>query len=248
MLERRPAGLSFVANVLRFPELDSTQQLARRILETLSADDVAPLPTLILAASQTSGRGRAGRSWISPGGGLYATFLVPAPPLAEALHRPLEIAVVLAEALTAAFGIPLRLKWPNDVLGGNGGKLAGILLEHVPAGEAGYLLIGLGVNVEATDVPGAVSISSILGRPVGVEEALSAVVAPLDASLAAPAPREQVLRRWQALSMHVNGDAIRVRRGDDAVEGIFRGLDEVGRLRLETAGGIERIASADVEV
>ena len=247
MLEARPAGLTYLSNVLRFPELDSTQDFARRILTTLAADDVAPPPSLVVASAQTAGKGRAGRSWESPGGGLYVTFLVPAPPIAEALHRPLEASVVLAESLSAAFGVKLALKWPNDLLDAAGSKLAGILLEHVAAGDGGFLLIGVGLNLAPCGVSGSSSLSEVAGRSVGVEEALAVVAGAFDRALAEPAPREEVLRRWLALSRHSEGERIRVRRGDETVEGIFRGLDEVGRLRLETPSGVEKIASADVE-
>ena len=113
----------------------------------------APEWTAVLADAQTGGRGREGRTWASPPGGLYLSVLL-RPRIAKVGLLPLAAGVAVAEA-AAELGVATELKWPNDVLA-SGRKLAGILAEAA-SGPAGveWVVLGLGVNValEASSVP-----------------------------------------------------------------------------------------------
>ena len=116
-----------------------------------STNDVAaslPAWHAVRAASQTAGRGRWRRPWVSDHGGLWLSVVLPTPGEA-ARWRALPLAVGLAVAQTiTAFGVAeARLRWPNDVLVGNG-KLAGLLLDCF---QPGLTVAGIGVNV--TNIP-----------------------------------------------------------------------------------------------
>ncbi|HOU53635.1 MAG TPA: biotin--[acetyl-CoA-carboxylase] ligase [Myxococcota bacterium] len=130
--------------VLWFPEVGSTQDeaiaLGRR---------GAPAGTLVMAGRQTRGRGRQGRSWHSPEGGLYCSLLLrPEAPV----HRWPSLTVVaglaVARALTRSGVVGVRIKWPNDLILG-GRKVAGLLAESVAT--EGFCVVGVGLNLDLGD-------------------------------------------------------------------------------------------------
>jgi len=128
-----------------------------------------PAGLVIVAERQRAGRGRLDRSWVSPPGrGLTVSVLArPAVPAARLGWVPMVAGTSLAATLRSRFGVPAWLKWPNDVLAG-GDKLAGILVELVPAAPApasalpAGLVIGFGLNVHTTAAelpPGGTSLA-----------------------------------------------------------------------------------------
>ena len=162
-----------VRRLVRLSHLDSTQSVARRL-----AEEGAPDGTLVWALTQDAGKGRMGRRWRSPLGGLYASWIL-RPTFAP--DRLGEISLACGEALSAAlrdFGATTTVKPPNDVLAlcpdGKARKLGGILCEA--SGDSRrlhWLIIGFGVNVD-NDAPlaRAVSLKSLIPSPVGVEAVL----------------------------------------------------------------------------
>ena len=127
-----------------FKEIDSTNTKAKDL-----AQGGAPEGTVVIAEKQTKGRGRRGRTWLSPeGDGIYATLILrPAMSPGEAPRITLMTAVAVAEALLSLIQIDIRIKWPNDILV-NGRKLAGILTEITADMDAvNYIVVGLGLNV-----------------------------------------------------------------------------------------------------
>ena len=116
----------------RLRQVPSTQDEARRLVESGEGE----AGHVVVADHQTEGRGRFGRSWLSPVGGLYATFIV-----ARHAMIPLISGVAVLRAL-ARFGVNARFKWPNDLVV-DGRKLAGVLIETV--GDAA--LVGIGINL-----------------------------------------------------------------------------------------------------
>ncbi len=124
----------------------STQLLMREKLALLQDR------TVIIASSQTSGRGRTGRAWISPVGGFYSSFLLkPSPPINLAPCVSLLTAVVLTRLLKRR-GIEASVKWPNDVVV-EGKKIAGIIAEAGTFPESWFIL-GIGVNLTSfPDIP-----------------------------------------------------------------------------------------------
>jgi len=200
--------------------------------------------TWLRADAQSGGRGRAGRSWSSPPGNLYASTIV-------RLHRgepePATLALVagvaLEEVASAYAGTGrLRLKWPNDLMVGTA-KLAGILLER--ADDA--VVIGFGVNLahhpETLERPTASFASLGLAAPdpggfvLDLAEALARWIARWRGEGLAP-----VRARWLERA-HPIGSALAA----NGVEGLFEGLDAQGALLLRRAdGSIETIRAGDV--
>lgn len=132
--------------ILRFDVVGSTMDIAR----SLPPD---PLPQTVVARSQTAGRGRFDRTWVSPPcAGIYLTASIPwNRPLAQAPLVSMGTALALAR-LASRLGCPrIALKWPNDLLL-SGRKAAGILAEmHQPSPGTSRLLVGVGVNVSLAE-------------------------------------------------------------------------------------------------
>lgn len=131
---RLPDGYRFV----NLDRIDSTNAEALR-----RAADGAPHGTVVLAAEQTAGRGRRGRSWLPAPGNLYMTVLVRPPEGRATAQLSFVAAVALGEAMDRE--TDFRFKWPNDLLVG-GRKIAGILIEADGAAAA----VGIGVNAART--------------------------------------------------------------------------------------------------
>jgi len=129
----------------------------------------APAGTVVIAEEQTAGRGRDGRTWHSPAGGVWLGMLL-RPARAELGVISVRVGLAVADAVDALLGrVETRLKWPNDVLLGER-KLAGILCEGRWHGESlQWLAVGVGVNVRNV-IPAAVA-----RRAVALEEWLPAI-------------------------------------------------------------------------
>jgi BirA family biotin operon repressor/biotin-[acetyl-CoA-carboxylase] ligase len=228
-----PAGYRRIA----FDRVASTNDEARRLAEAGAGEGL-----VVTGEIQTAGRGRQGRTWLSPHGGLYASFLLrpPAKP-ARAGELGFGVAVAVAEAVEhLARGVDAKCKWPNDVLV-HGKKIAGILLESRGTPDTlDWLVAGIGVNVgeapEQTAWP-ATSVASLGGDP-SVERALEALAQRFDHWYRhwlseGFAPLRQA---WLARA-HALGQTLKLKRNGDEREGTFVGLDPSGALVLELAGG-----------
>ena len=136
----RTRGLDWPAPIEHHARLGSTSD---RLKE--KAREGAPEWAAVLADEQTGGRGRQGRAWASPPGGLYISVLL-RPPSAPASLIPLAAGVAVVEALRER-GVSAELKWPNDVLARDR-KLAGILTEASSSSSGlDWVVLGLGVNL-----------------------------------------------------------------------------------------------------
>jgi BirA family biotin operon repressor/biotin-[acetyl-CoA-carboxylase] ligase len=204
---------------LHLRETGSTNERARAL-----AGSGAPHGTVVTTSHQTAGRGRQGRTWVTPPGRAVLCSLV----LREA-DELLTLRGGLAVADLA--GPAARVKWPNDVLV-DGRKLAGVLAEGRP--QEGWAVLGIGVNV-AVDVaalpPELRDRAGTLGRaPSEVEAAFGELLRALERWLAAPpaAVIEELSRR----------DALRDRPVRWAGgSGVGAGIDASGRLLVRGAGG-----------
>jgi BirA family biotin operon repressor/biotin-[acetyl-CoA-carboxylase] ligase len=227
--------------VLRYETIGSTNTEARRL-----AAGGAPHGTVVHALEQAAGRGKAS-AWFSPPGNLYVSILLRTglPP-----RRNTELsflsALALADTLDALLpGDPaVTLKWPNDVLV-DGGKIAGILLEHTDDS----LVAGIGLNLLHAPVSPAYATTTVAahGGTASVDVARDVLVRHFarryDAWRAngfGPTRFAWCERSWPS------GAEIHVRSGADTVSGMFAGLDLDGALLLDTASGRRRIVAGDV--
>ncbi|HEX6120376.1 MAG TPA: biotin--[acetyl-CoA-carboxylase] ligase [Dongiaceae bacterium] len=236
--------MSFGFRVEQVAEIDSTNEACR--LRALAGEEAG---LVIRADSQTSGRGRRGRSWASPSGNLYASLLMrPARAVSEA--AALGFAAVMAIGDVAELLLPeqaeVRHKWPNDLLV-NGCKASGILLEAQPE----FVVLGIGVNIlnHPADTPyPATDLLAEGVAPVGPQALLEhflAAFGPLYDTWAAEG-FAALLPAWRRRAAGL-GAAIEVRLEREVLSGLFRDLDPDGALRLVLADGTERrIAAGDV--
>lgn len=243
-----------IANVLLLEETDSTNDVARRLVEWMVSEDNDLLPTCVVTRRQTAGKGRAGRTWTAAGDGSVAVSLIlPWPEGPGRIRVPVATGISLARSLSRSFGLDLRLKWPNDLLL-TGRKVAGILVEGraLPDG-AGYVVVGVGLNVRATrselddlGLPSATSLALAGADPSALEgEApLVAVLEALDASLGDT--DDDLPASFAERTVHVPGDVLEVRDGHRVVAGRYAGLSPDGLLRLETDAGVTELISGDV--
>lgn len=221
--------------LVAYDRVTSTNDVARDL-----AGRGAGEGTAVLAVEQTAGRGRLGRPWSSPPGGLYLSVVL-RPPVATTAWPLLGLAVAVgaADGAEAAAGVPIALKWPNDLLR-DGLKVGGILVE---AAE-GYAVAGIGINarVPATRREGAGSLDVEL--PGLVVEVLSGVEQAVDLLYADPA---SVLIPWRARSATL-GRRVRVVGGAEVLEGIAEDIEADGALVLRTVTGVRRVVAGDVSV
>lgn len=229
--------------------LDSTNEEARRWLAA-----GASRPVWIAARSQTAGRGRLGRSWLSPPGNLYATALFPvAGGPKHALRLP--FAIGLAAAMTVRTFAPqaaIGLKWPNDVRAGRA-KLAGILVETMSEAATLWAMAGIGINIafapEGTGQPA--TCLAALGAPAGLDA--ETVLCELASRIPAQIERagtdfDAVLADWLGLAEGL-GERVRVTPNGAPVEGVFEGLAPDGALHLRRDDGtLMRVTAGDVRL
>jgi len=215
--------LSLGSPRLHLRSVGSTNARAREL-----AEGGAPHGTLVTASEQTAGRGRQGRTWVTPPGTAIA---------ASVILREFDDLLPLRAGLAVAdlAGGAARVKWPNDVLL-DGRKVAGILVE---ARAPDWAVVGIGVNV--TGVPPEVAdIATSLERD-DVEGALTELLAALARRVTQPATEiVAALRERDALL----GRRVRWNGG----EGVGGGIDASGALLVETGSGTISLSSGEVHL
>jgi BirA family biotin operon repressor/biotin-[acetyl-CoA-carboxylase] ligase len=237
-------------NILRFDEIGSTNDEARRL-----ALEGAPHGTILVAESQTDGRGRRGSSWLSPAGRnlLCSVLLRPDWPLESWPRLTHVVALAIAEALEAeSEQIQPQIKWPNDLYL-NGRKCCGILLETASSAQGMFVVIGFGLNVNlaASEMPEeilaiATSLRIETERTWDRERLLQAILQRL-ASRAEQAPQDfpAILQAINARSF-LQGKRISLLSHGETRLGTVLGLTAQGGLHFQPdAGASEEILSAD---
>ena len=235
-----------------FSVIDSTNVYARRL-----AEQGAPEGVVVVADTQTQGRGRLGRRWISPPhSNLYLSVILrPQLPPVHAPQVTLMAAVALAETIESFVSISPAIKWPNDILV-HGKKLAGILTELSCGPDCvDFVILGIGVNVNfpPSEMPSdirerATSIFGVTQKKVSREAFLRRLIHDLDRcygeleelGFGALAPR------WEA-HFGFRGRRVRVELLDQVVVGRAKGIDRDGALILEgDDGSVQRVLAGDV--
>jgi BirA family biotin operon repressor/biotin-[acetyl-CoA-carboxylase] ligase len=165
--------------VVCLDSVGSTNDVAKHL-----AQQGAPEGTLVVAEEQTTGRGRQGRRWLAPKGSSLLLSLVFRPSLTSVTLPQLLMAssLAVAEAIEHSTGLPVHLKWPNDILV-ESKKVAGILIEAGFSGDSlDYAVVGIGLNVnlDPAEIPeiasSATSLSAELGRRVPRLEVLHSLL------------------------------------------------------------------------
>lgn len=244
---------SFWKEFLYFPVTDSTNS---RAVE--AAERGAPDGTVVCADAQTSGRGRMGRTWVSPPGvNLYLSLLLRPPVPAHAAPRlSLVAAVALAKAVEGSCGVACGLKWPND-LWIAGRKAGGILAEmSSDADGVRHVVIGVGLNVNADRFAfpadlrrRATSLLLAAGRTFRRAPLLAAFLDSFTCCYRHFLAEDfaGLLPEWKRRDVLAGGRVVLKDRNRNR-RGTALGVDEQGRLvfRREAGGTVERIASGEI--
>ncbi|WP_374045831.1 biotin--[acetyl-CoA-carboxylase] ligase [Massilia sp. YIM B02769] len=212
-------------------------------------------PLLLVARNQTAGRGRAGRSWLSSSEGSLTFSL--AWKFDGGVQRlaglPLAVGVALAETLDT-LGVQVGLKWPNDVLR-DGDKLAGILIETQGAPGGGvWTVIGIGLNLLMPDETEALLGRSIASLPWLARMDRNALMAALLDGLAGAlrefdgAGFKAFSARWNRRHAWQGETVVILDAGKVLHEGAAAGVDDTGRLLLDTHEGRITVLAGDVSL
>ena len=236
----------FARTLIFEPSVGSTMDLART-----AARQSAPEGTLALADEQTAGRGRLGRSWVTPPAlNLASTLVLHAPP---ALARQVAMIAPLAVlgALETQHNIRGDIKWPNDVQV-DGRKIAGILIESDFDVQPPAVLVGVGINVnfdpreheEIRDI--ATSVAAIVGHAVPREPLLAAYALRFEHLYDRAKAGASVRDAWRARLVTL-GQRVTVTHPGGVTEGVAEDVDADGALLVRTAdGALVSVEAGDV--
>jgi len=244
-LRERLLTRCFGKHVFFSREVGSTNEWARELAEKGAEEG-----TVTLVQMQTAGRGRLGREWISPRGGLWFSLILrPNQKARQAAKLVFVASLAVAEVLHQKYGLRTETKWPNDVLA-NGRKICGILAEMNTKGEyVNYVILGVGLNADfsVSDSlpellkPDAASIESELGRKIQLENLLKALLEKMEevyySFLETGFP--PVLDRWKLYAGFL-GKLIVVREQHQSLKGVASDVDVDGALIMKLEDGTTR--------
>jgi BirA family biotin operon repressor/biotin-[acetyl-CoA-carboxylase] ligase len=232
-----------------YPSLGSTNDL----LKGLAAQGASE-GTLVIADEQTAGKGRLDRKWLAPPGTSLLMSLLFRPNLAsnQAQRLTMICSLAIADAIEGLTGLPVGLKWPNDIFI-RGKKVGGILTESgTTGGRLDYVVVGMGLNVNLhiSTVPElrgmATSLSDELGREVSRLELLWRILGEIETRYNSLRREESPHEDWAARLINL-GCEVQVTTPHGVLGGWAEGVDADGALILRTADGQrKRIVVGDV--
>jgi len=244
----------FGKNIFFSRVVDSTSDWAKE-LATLGAPD----GTVVIAETQKVGRGRLGREWVSPKGGLWFSLILrPKLKPIEAVKLVFVAGLAVAEVLRELYGLRVETKWPNDVLV-NGRKVCGILAEMNSTGEnVNYVVVGVGVNANfdlEKALPeelreSATSLECELGRKVDLEELFKILLEKLEYVYTKFSKEgfDPVLEKWKVYAGFL-GRQVEVVSENDRLCGLALDVDGGGALVLRLEDGeIRRVFVGDLSM
>lgn len=231
-------------------QLDSTNNLAKAL-----AASGAPHGYLVIAESQSGGKGRMGRSFFSPEhSGVYITYVLRPKMLAErAVMITSMAAVAVARAIETVADVDVKIKWVNDLYI-NERKVCGILCEagmDFESGQLEYAVLGIGVNVARMDFPPELQdIATSIGNACGEDVSRSRLIAEISNQLEALYGQLDscaFMAESRARSNVIGRDVVVV-RGDERYEAHAVDIDDQGRLVIETPAGVRRMGSGEISL
>jgi BirA family biotin operon repressor/biotin-[acetyl-CoA-carboxylase] ligase len=227
-----------------FRTVTSTNDVAMRL-----ADEGAPARTVVIADTQTAGRGRQGRRWAGADGSslLLSAVFRPAAESVDPSTMPIRVGLAAALAVEAVAGLAVQLKWPNDLLLPDGRKLGGVLCEGATGAGAPWLVAGTGINLGQTEadfegLTDAVSVR-MAGQRIHPPELVAALLTRLSPFAVTAPPIDPV-----AMTLIEQRDALRGREVtvDGRPAGIAIGIDPDGFLVLRSGEAFTRVAAGTV--
>jgi BirA family biotin operon repressor/biotin-[acetyl-CoA-carboxylase] ligase len=241
--------IDFVKKLCVFDALDSTNITAKELAQAGAQEG-----TVVIAKTQTHGRGRFNRLWQSPEGGVYLSIILrPIVPPEKTSLLPFVAALAVTETIES-YGMHATIKWPNDVRV-NRKKIAGILLEsEVKGGTVNYVIIGIGINLNvdlsllSSDIQSrSTSLASELHKNLDIFEFLKRFFLQFTSvyDLFKEHQYDGIVNQWK-LRTDTLGRTIRIRTASETLQGTSLDVDQSGFLLLKTSTGeIKRITSGD---
>ncbi|ASJ04781.1 biotin--[acetyl-CoA-carboxylase] ligase [Thermococcus barossii] len=232
-------GISVGIRVISLDEVDSTNEYAKKIARKV------PEGTVVLAKRQTAGRGRKGRRWESPEGGLWMSVILKPQRVDSRLVFVGALAVV---DTLSEFGLSPGIKWPNDVWVA-GRKIAGILTE----GRAGeYTVLGIGLNVNNPIPPelqgDAVSMLELIGTPLPLDRVLERLLFHLNAWYRVFKERPGLMMAKVRERTFILGRTVKIIQDYNVLIGRAVDVLDDGSLLLDIDGQLRRILYGDVSL
>ena len=243
-LETKWAG----CEIVYFEETDSTNRQARM----LAREDAAH-GTLVIADTQSAGRGRRGRGWISPAGeGIFMSLIVrPDVHPSQVAKMSLTLALAVARAIEKETGLDARIKWPNDIVI-KGRKVCGLLLEmDATAEKVNSIVAGVGINVHQTVFDQEIahtasSLDLLAGRRVSRSAIVRAFLTEFEKATMLSDAEMMAAYRLRSATI---GQRVQVIGLDGTYTGVAQGITESGSLVVEDeTGAMREVLAADVSV
>ena len=231
-----------------YRRLATTMEAAKELARKGTAEGA-----VVIAGTQTAGRGRIGRTWLSPDGGLAMSVMLK-PPMANLPQLIMIASLAVVRAIKRVTGLETQIKWPNDVLI-KGKKVCGILIENeVKEDKVNFAIIGIGINVnfnplafpEIAEI--ATSLSHELGAEISKAELIGTLLCELEQLYLEAQDGKPVYREWKE-NMETVGRWIQVKTGEIVEQGKAETVTEKGNLILRLAdGSLSEIVTGDVTI
>ena len=239
--------------IIHLEEATSTNDVAKELARRGAEEGL-----VVIAETQSRGRGRLGSAWASPRGGIWLSVLLrPKVAPINAACITIAAAVSVAEAVEEVLGVKPQVKWPNDLLI-DGRKFCGILAESSVRGERlDFVVLGIGVNanVKLEELPeelrdSATTLYSALGRPIPRRRLLDAILRRLELHYSALLQGRfpEVLERWKALDITIGRRVVAEGPGG-RIAGKVLDVDGDGSLIVQVDGGSAvRLRAGEVHI
>ena len=231
-----------------FQEIPSTMNEASRL-----AQEGADEGTAVVAGTQSAGRGRQGRNWVSREGNIYLSVVF-RPTLEVLPMLSIQAGVAAVRAIRKTTGLEPGIKWPNDVMIG-GKKTGGILVESAVQGDqVSHAILGMGINIdldaqkEEEIANLATALNPASGRIIPPEDVLRQLLHDLDSLYIQATHGVSPLPEWETL-LETIGQSIQATWRDDAYTGVAEGIDNLGNLLLRLENGeLMTLTAGDVSL
>jgi BirA family biotin operon repressor/biotin-[acetyl-CoA-carboxylase] ligase len=223
-----------VANILYYPEVTSTMDIARD-----QAREGCPDLTVVIAGRQTQGRGRLKRQWRSDQGGLYFTMVLrPQLPVSSGFKVNFLASLTMVRVIRELLEIDARVKWPNDIMVDDQ-KLSGMLSEmEAEADRIHYINLGMGLNVNNDPTgfqPEATSLRQLMKREVSRKDILARFLDTFSRRMQLIAS-DDIIAEWKKYTLTL-GRRVKIATRHEQSEGLAVDVDDSGALVLKLANG-----------
>ncbi len=251
---KRGLQAKFIGKTIHcFDEIASTNGLAREMAVMGAREG-----TVIIAETQTRGKGRLGRTWASPRGGIWlSTILRPKLKAKETPKLTLMTSLAVAKTINQLFNLKTEVKWPNDVLI-NAKKVCGILTEANTRGDViNFVVVGIGINanIGLDSLPkqvreNATSLKHELKREIDREQLLHVLLEKMEHYyvMIMNGKASSVLEEWKSLCGFL-GSYVQVTSWEEKIEGWAIDVDENGALTIKLHDGtLRKVLSGDLSL